>query len=144
MKKLISIALMIALLSPILLLSGCITMLPESQWERGRLDREGAKKYYEFNMAKTEPTGELLIHCVPPSQQVMVKNYEIQIDDSQKIKVFKYSDTRIKLDIGAHIVTVNAKGFGRSSQKDVFIEETIPTTLRYMGPYWMWSAGIIE
>lgn len=136
--------LIIVLLLVILSISGCVRMLPESQWEQIRLDREGMKGNYEFNIAKTETRGELLIHCIPPSQQIMIKNYEIQIDDNEKIEIFKYRDVRITLDVGTHVVTINAKGFGRSSRKNVFIEEAVTTILTYTGPYWMWSAGKLE
>lgn len=126
-------------------LAGCALLrFPESQWEQERLDRRGEKQYHEYNIAESQSTGALLIHCIPPSQQGGVKNYEIQIDGKPKIEVFKYSDIRIILDSGDHLVTVNAKGFGADSKKNIFITEGIQTALTYTGPYWMWSAGKLE
>ena len=128
-----------------LFLGGCaLVRLPESRWEQRRLEQRGGKEYYEHNLAETQTTGMLLIRCIPPSQQGSVKNYEIQIDGKPKIEVFKYSDVRIILDSGDHVVTVNAKGFGSASKKSVFITEGIQTTITYTGSYWMWSAGKLE
>lgn len=128
-----------------LLMNGCAwRMLPESRWEQSRLDNKGMKQFYEFSIAKTETTGKLLIHCIPPSQQMMVQNYEIQVGNNQKLEVFKYSDVHILLDTGEHIVTINAKGFGKSSQRKILIEEGISTALTYMGPHWMWSSGTFQ
>jgi hypothetical protein len=128
-----------------LFLCGCATLpLPESEWERTRLEKRGMKKGYELDLSKTNKTGRLLIHCIPPSQQMLVNNYEIQIDNNSPFEVFKYSDVTIILDMGGHLITINAKDFGKTSQKKVFISEDRTENLSYAGPYWMWSSGKLE
>lgn len=79
----------IAFILFVLLINGCAWryILPESEWEQSRLESLGKKQSYEFNLNETNKFGELLIRCIPPSQQWLVENYEIKIDDGRKIGV---------------------------------------------------------
>ncbi len=138
MKKILLLMILCAFLS------GCLAkVLPESEWECKRLEAMGMKEEYRFSFAKSEKTGELIIECVPPSRQMFIKNYKIQIDNDE-IKVFKYSVTVITLDAGTHLVKISAPGFGLDSRKKICIEENEQKNLFYEGPYWIFSAGLLR
>ena len=144
MKKLI------CLLSMTMLVSGCVTI--ESRNEMRRLEK--SKKSYQFNLAGTTITGNLLIHVIPPSQQFVIDQYGVKIDDEDVIPIMKYSDAVFVLDEGIHRVEVFAlpriwKGiyrdfFGKPTVKQISITRGVTIAFQYMGPYWMWAEGKLE
>lgn len=143
MNKIFSCLLILALFSP-----GCATL------EKNRGARLTPKLSYEHDFSKTPQTGILKIECRPPSEQLIIDEYVINIDNEFNAQVSKHSDVDITLDEGDHdlvfyAIPTGMKGlygnkFGKQKNASVKIKENQMTIIRYYGPYSMFSDGDLE
>lgn len=131
--------------------SGCATMFNEKK----RAIQYTPKGKYSFDLSSGSNAGILVIQARPPSEQVLIKNYAIVVDDNEPIEVFKHSDTDIILDVGKYTVKLYAsssKGtkwlygetFGKVTTEEINIEKDKTLIFEYTGPYWMGNEGKLE
>lgn len=117
---------------------------PFHKWEMNRAQQIYEKQQLQVDLSTDARYGFLLIRSLPPSQQMLVDNYSIQIDDFEPIIFFKHSDLEILLDEGEHSFTVKAPSFGRPASEKFKISMGERKVYKYTGPYWVWSAGKLE
>lgn len=137
------------LLCSVVFLAGCATTL-ESKFAQTFENKD----HHRFNLSKTENTGVLMLHCVPPSQQLFISRYMVKIDENAPLNVFKYSDSEITLDEGKHVLEFYAipdamqclykEQFGKSYLYEVEIIKDKMVGLEYTGPYSAFSKGKIK
>jgi hypothetical protein len=128
------------LLSSAVFLEGCATTL-ESKLAQG----PDTKSTYSFNFSKTQNSGKLMLHCVPPSTQLVILYYRIKIDQNKPIEVYKYSDSECILDEGRHILELSAlpgqmewlykDQFGKSYVYEIEIAKGQTVNIEYTGFY---------
>lgn len=121
-------------------LCGCVT----ASFERKLGESSTPKDRSELNLVKSTETARLILEARPPSEQLMIHNYEFYIDDQGPYEVSKHSDTDITLDAGKHVLQIGAKGFGKQSRYEFSLTQSEWLRLEYVGPYWMWSSGKIS
>lgn len=117
---------------------------PLRTWEQNRAEKIYELEKYSFDLASSNEQAELIIYCIPPSQQLRISDYVIEIDDHAPLQVFKHSKVHIKINPGAHIGKIGAKGFGISSEFQCDLEQNERAIYKYTGPYWIYSWGDLE
>ena len=99
-------------------------------------------------------TGKLIVHCRPPSNQMLVDKYAIAIDSYAPLVVTKESDTDIKLNSGEHSIKFYATfpdpkesakvAFGHLTKKVIVITKDKEQGLKYTGPWRLLGEGKVE
>jgi len=132
----------------LILLGGCATM------EKKRGMKVTPKYYDEISYAITENPAKLTIKCRPPSEQIMVDEYAVFINNEITFNLKKHSDNEIFLDPGDYSISFKGipsgmKGiygnyFGKPSTIQIELKENDYRIIEYTGPYWMWSKGKVN
>jgi hypothetical protein len=99
-------------------------------------------------------TGKLIVHCRPPTNQMLVDRYAIAIDSYPPLVVTKESDADIKLSAGKHSVKFYATfpdpklsdkvAFGNPTKKEIVITKDKEQSLKYTGPWRLFGEGKVE
>ena len=98
--------------------------------------------------------GKLIVHCRPPTNQMLVDRYAIAIDSYPPLVVTKESDTDIKLNAGEHSIKFYATfpdpkesekvAFGHLTPKAIVITKDKEQSLKYTGPWRLLGEGKVE
>ena len=126
-------------------LSGCATMNKE-------LGKIGLKlERYQLDFSKSNNPGLLILYCNPPSQQLLIGNYILKIDDNEPIRLFKYSISEIKIDPGTHDIELYSisegmqflygESFGKKTKEKVSIAAGEKAAYEYVGSFICFSKG---
>jgi len=99
-------------------------------------------------------SGKLIVHCRPPTNQMLVDRYAIAIDSYPPLVVTKESDTDIKLNAGEHSIKFYATfpdpkesekvAFGHLTKKVIVITKDKEQSLKYTGPWRLFGEGKVE
>jgi hypothetical protein len=99
-------------------------------------------------------SGQLIVQCRPPTNQMLVNKYAIAIDTYAPLIVTKESDTDIKINAGEHTIKFYATSgrpedsqkvtFGKPTQKVVVVSKEKAQTVKYTGPWRLFGQGKFE
>ena len=143
----------IALGLTLLPLSGCAsTMIVE---KAAAMVTTATPDKFSLNLSTPgTDTGELIVHCRPPTNQIFVSKYAIAIDSYSPLIVTKESDTDIKINAGEHSIKFYATSgkpedsekvsFGEPTKKVIVITKDKEQSLKYTGPLRLFGEGKVE
>jgi hypothetical protein len=98
------------------------------------------KRSYSFNFSSGNQPGELILISQPASIQWVIENYQLQIG-ANRFMVFKYSETKVKLDPGKYKLKGWVRFFGLSTSQEIFIEPGKRIYYLFRGPLDMFTKG---
>ena len=148
-KRLVAIVVGLTFMS----LSGCAsTMAVEKATAMATTAKQDK---FSFDLSKTGmDSGTLIVHCRPPSNQMLVDRYAIAIDSYPPLVVTKESDTDIKLNAGEHSIKFCATfpdpkesdkvAFGHLTKKVITIIKDKELSLKYTGSWRLFGEGKVE
>ena len=148
-KKLVAIVLGLTLM----LLSGCASIMSVEKVTAMTTTAKQDKFSFDLSTPGAD-TGKLIVHCRPPTNQMLVDKYAIAIDSYSPLIVTKESDTDIKINAGEHSIKFYATSgkaensgkvtFGKLTKKVVIITKDKEQSLKYTGPWRLFGEGTVE
>ena len=137
----------------LIFLSGCASTMAVEKVTAMATTAKQDKFSFDLSTSGAD-SGKLIVHCRPPTNQMLVDRYAIVIDSYPPLVVTKESDTDIKLNAGEHSIKFYATfpdpkesekvAFGHLTKKVIVITKDKEQSLKYTGPWRLFGEGKVE